>query len=112
MVFIGGEVVWLCREIIAFEDMPSDDTGKELEPFPWLSIKPQDLGINARKGYIDGNIIRLRDGDTEIVRSAAFTEYAKIVEECTYRSIINPRDVLNAHTGLLQILERCFKRPM
>jgi hypothetical protein len=101
-----------CRETVAFEDMTSDESGREPEPFPWLSIKPQHLGINARKGYIDGSIVRGRDGGTEIVRSAAFTEYVKIVEEYTHRKITNPSDILLALDGLLQILERCFKRPM
>jgi hypothetical protein len=112
MIFIGGEMVWRCRETVAFEDMTAADTGKAPESFPWLSIKPQYFGINARRGYIDGSIVRSRDGGTEIVRSATFTEYVKVVEEYTHRQITHQSDILKAVSGLLHILERSFKRPM
>jgi hypothetical protein len=111
MIFIGGEVVWRCRETVAFEDMTAEETGIAPEAFPWLSIKPQYLGINARKGYVDGSIVRSRDGGTEVMRSATFTEYVKVVEEYAHRKITHPSDILKALAGILQILERCFKYP-
>lgn len=112
IIFIGGQMVWRCHEAVAFEDMTAPERGKELEPFPWLSIKPQHLGIKTpRKGYIDGSIEKLRDGRTIIVRSETFKEYVKLIKQYTQRQLTNPSDILRALAGLLNIFERCFKSP-
>lgn len=112
IIFIGGQMVWRCHEAVGFEDMTAAERGEELEPFPWLSIKPQHLGIKTpRKGYIDGSIEKLRDGRTIIVRSETFKEYVKLIEQYTQRQLTNPSDILKALAGLLNIFERCFKRP-
>lgn len=112
IIFIGGQLVWRCHEAVGFEDMTAAERGEKLEPFPWLSIKPQHLGIKTpRKGYIDGSIERLRDGRTIIVRSETFKEYVKLIKQYTQRQLTNPSDILKALAGLLNIFERCFKSP-
>ena len=112
LIFEGGELTWRCRGMTAYEDMPGQELGKEPGSFPWLSIKPQYLGLNARKGYVDGSITKSRDGRTIVVRSGTFTEYVKVIEQYTHRSMTYPEDVLEALAGLLRIFEQCFKYPI
>ncbi len=112
MIFAGGKLTWRCRGMTAHEDMPGSELGREPDPFPWLSIKPQYLGLKARKGYRDGSITRHRDGRTIVVRSGTFTEYVKVVEQYTHRDMRFPRDILRALAGLLRIFEQCFQYPI
>ena len=112
MIFEGGKLTWRCRGMTAHEDLPGVDVGSEPDPFPWLSIKPQYLGLNARKGYVDGSITKSRDGRTIVVRSGTFTEYVKVIEQYTHRDMTYPDDVLGALAGLLRIFERCFGCPV
>lgn len=108
LIFIDGQMMWRCRQAVHFEDVGATDKAGEIEPFDWLSIKPQYVGHNARRGYIDGSISKLRDGRTVLVRSGAFTEYVKIVEHYTHRQITYSADILKALAGILGILEQCF----
>ena len=112
MIFEGGKLTWRCPEMTAHEDLPGVEFRKDSEPFPWLSIKPQYLGVNARKGYVDGSTMKLQDGRTIVVRSGTFAEYVKVIEQYTGRDMKLPGDVLRALTGLLRIFEQCFQRPI
>lgn len=112
MIFEGGELTWRCRGMTAYEDLPGVEVESEPDPFPWLSIKPQYLGLNARKGYVDGSISKSRDVRTIVVRSGTFTEYVKVIEQYTPRDMTYPGDVLGALAGLLRIFERSFRCPV
>ena len=112
MVFEAGKLTWRCPGMTAHEDLPGVELRNNSEPSPWLSIKPQYLGVNAREGYVDGSTMRLRDGRTIVVRSGTFSEYVKVIEQYTRRDMTYPGDVLNALTGLLRIFKQCFKRPI
>ncbi len=109
MIFEGGRLTWRCRGMTAYEHLPSVGLGEDSDSFPWLSIKPQYLGLNARKGYVDGSIRRSRDGRTIVMRSGTFTEYAKVIEQYTHRDMTYPSDVLGALAALLRIFESCFR---
>ena len=109
VIFEGGRLTWRCRGMTAYEHLPRVGLGEDSDSFPWLSIKPQYLGLNARKGYVDGSIRRSRDGRTIVMRSGSFTEYAKVIEQYTHREMTYPSDVLGALAGLLRIFERCFR---
>ena len=64
----------------AYEHLPRVGFRGGPDPFHWLSIKPQYLGLNARKGYVDGSIRRSRDDRIIVMRSGTFTEYVKVIE--------------------------------
>ena len=112
MIFENGKLTWHCPGMTAHEDLPGVELRENSESFPWLAIKPQYLGVNARKGYVDGSTMRLQDGRTIIVRSGTFAEYVKVIELYTCRDMTFPGDVLRALTGLLRIFEQCFQRPI
>ena len=62
LIFVEGQMIWRCRQLVNYEDMPGEEKGLPSEAMNWLTIKPQYLGINARRGYVDGSIIRTSDG--------------------------------------------------
>ena len=105
-------MIWRCRQVVDYEDMPGEEKGLPSETMTWLTIKPQYLGINARRGYVDGSIIRTPDGRTELVRSGTFTDYSKLIREYTHRQMTQASDILRALAGLLHILELSFKSPI
>ena len=109
MIFEGGRLTWRCRGMTAYEHLPRIESVKRLDTFQWLSIKPQYLGLNAPKGYVDGSIEKSRDGRTIVMRSNTFTEYVKVIEQYTHRDMTYPGDVLRALSGLLRIFSICFR---
>lgn len=112
MIFEAGKSTWRCPGMTAHGDLPGVELRKDSDPFPWLSIKPQYLDVNARKAYMDGSTIRIQDGRTIVVRSGTFAEYVKVINKCTRHGMTFPGDVLRALTGLLRIFEQCFQRPI
>ena len=109
LIFIEGQMIWRCRKAVNYEDMPGEEKGLPSEDMTWFTIKPQYLGINVRRGYVDGSLIRTPDGRTEIVRSGTFTEYSQLIREYTHRQMTQPGDILRALAGLLHIFELSFK---
>ena len=112
LLFIGGQVVWQCRELTAFEDMTAGEKGLTARPTPWLSVRSQYVGIVPFGGSAERSIERLPHGDTIMVRSNSFKAYANFLEWYTGRDMRYVSDVLKAPAGLINILEQCFKCPM
>jgi len=111
-IFIGGRLVWRCHKNVAFEDMTAAESGEELEDFPWLSIKPQHLGIKkSSESLLDCSIKKLLNGKShcDIVRSSTFKEYANLVTQYTQRQLQHSSDALRAIAGLSHVLELCFR---
>ena len=109
LIFLGGQVIWRCRDCAAFEDMTAIEKGRKLETFNWLSIQPHHLGFNSQGGRIDGSLELTRDGRTVLVRSDTFKEYADMVRRYTLREMTCSSDALKAFAGLLHVLESNFK---
>ena len=109
MIFLEGQVIWHCRKTVGLEDMVAEEAGRARQDFQWFSIKPQYLGVKARRGYVDGSIVKQRDGRTDIYRSGTFTEYAKLVKQYSTRDLKFASDILKALAGLLNILGACFR---
>lgn len=109
MIFSGGRVVWHCRTTVAHEDMTADDSGQYQEPWMWLSLKPQYFGKNTREGWVDGSTLMTRDGNTHVVRSGTFSQFAGVVEEYTQRQLTYAKDMLLALSGLMHLFDLCFR---
>ena len=112
-IFIGGRLVWRCHKAVAFEDMTAAESGEELERYPWLSIKPQQLGFKKpTESHLSCSVEKLRDGKIQIVRSTTFKEYTKMVTQYSQRQLQHTSDALSAFAGLSHVLELCFRGPM
>jgi hypothetical protein len=109
MIFSGGRVIWHCRTRVAREDMTADDSGHYQEPWMWLSLKPQYFGRGTPEGWVDGSTVMTRDGNTHVVRSATFTQYAGVVQEYTQRQLTYAKDMLLALSGLMHLFDLCFR---
>ena len=109
LVFGAGEATWHCRQMTAREDMLVKDSGYGEPLQGWLSLRPEHLGVNVAEHWKDGSFEMTRHGETHLVRSGAFHEYAKMIEQYTHRSMTYDYDMLNALGGLLQIFEQSFK---
>ncbi|KAL8824269.1 MAG: hypothetical protein Q9191_005170 [Dirinaria sp. TL-2023a] len=109
-IFTNGQLVWRCHRTVAFEDMTAAERAEEAEDFPLLSMVPQMTGIKSPgESYINCSLIKLDSGKTQVVRSAAFKEYASLVTQYTRRRLHYPSDVLDAFAGLSHVMELCFK---
>ena len=112
-IFTQDRLIWRCHRTVAFEDMTAAESGEELEPFSWLSIVPQKLGIkNPAESSMNCSLVKLRNSKTHLVRSATFKEYATLITEYTRRQLHHPSDVLDAFAGLSHVMELCFKCPI
>ena len=110
LVFGNNEAVWHCRAITAREDMLVQDSGYGEPLKGWLSLQRQHLIPGEH--WKDGSLEVDRHSHTRVVRSATFHEYAKLVEQYSYRQMTYDHDVINALTGLLNIFDLCFKSTM
>lgn len=67
----------------------------------WLALRPEHLGVNVAEHWKDGSFEMTSHGETRLVRSGAFHEYAKMLEQYTHRKLTYDYDMLNALGGLL-----------
>lgn len=112
-IFTGGQLVWRCHKAVAFEDMTAAESGEKLEDYPWLSIKPQQFGIKkSSESHLDCSIEKLSNGETYIVRSSTFKEYANLVAQYSQRRLQHSSHILRAIAGLSHVLEFCFRGPI
>lgn len=113
VIFMGGQIIWRCHKAVAFEDMTAAETGEELESYSSLSIKPQHLGQKkTAESYLNCSVEQLRSGQTHLVRTTTFSNYASLVHEYSQRRMQFPTDVLHAFAGLSHVFELCFKGPI
>lgn len=111
--FFGGQMIWRCQKSVAFEDMTAAESGEELEPYPWLSIKPQHLLVKKpTESHLECSVEKLRNGKTQIVRTSTFKEYASLVAQYSQRRLHDLSDALRAFAGLSHVFEFCFRGPM
>ena len=113
VIFIEGRMIWRCQRFVAFEDMTAAESGGDLEKFPLLSIRPQQLGIKKpTESHLDCSVEKLRDGRTQIRRTFTFKEYSSLVAKYSQKRLHHSSDALRAFAGLSHVLELCFKGPM
>ncbi|KAK3671313.1 hypothetical protein LTR78_008773 [Recurvomyces mirabilis] len=111
LFFSDNEMTWHCRGMIAKEDMLAQDCGYETPELDWLALKPQHLGVGVDTHWKDGSFEITRHGRTHLVRSATFSEYARVVAQYTQRSMSYESDAVNALAGLLRIFSKAFESP-
>ena len=111
--FAEDQIYWRCHKCAASEDMTAAEASPILTSYPWLNIKPQQLGVKTPKdGYADSSLHMLHDGTTHVMRSGAFKEYAQLVQQYSRRQLSHDAEILDAIAGLLHVFELCFKGPL
>jgi Heterokaryon incompatibility protein (HET) len=108
IIFSGNEITWYCRKMVCREDMPVVGSGYDPPHFDWLELKPQFFATNTDGHPRDGYIETTRYGTTNLVRSATFAEYCKLIEQYTCRKFTYDSDILRAFSGLSNIFRACF----
>ena len=96
LVFGQNYVSFHCRHGILREDMPAAHAGNGPPKIPHLSVSRDRAEDRARMNW---------DGTAALLRSPYFNEYAKILEQYTWRKRTESGDVLDAILGLLNVLE-------
>lgn len=100
LIFNKGYVSFHCRHGILREDMPAGHSGNGPAEIPWLSLSDSNKTSLIKRAW---------DGTPALLRSAFFSEYAKLLNQYTSRDMTDSNDALNAVLGLLKVLERMTK---
>lgn len=101
LVFDRNYVSFHCRDSVLREDMSATHAGNGPPAMPYLSIF-EDRAENRAERKCNGSYV--------LLRSPYFDEYAKILEQYTWRERTESSDVISAMLGLLNVLED-MKRP-
>lgn len=113
VIFTQDQIYWRCHKCAASEDMTATEASPILTSYPWLNIKPQQLGVKMPKdAYSDCSLRKLHDGTTHVMRSGAFKEYAQLVQQYSRRQLSHDAEILCAIAGLLHVFKLCFKGPI
>lgn len=96
LVFGQNYASYHCRHSVLREDMPAAHAGNGPPAMPHLSIQ-EDRPERRAKNRCDGGYV--------LLRSPYFDEYAKILEQYTWRKMTETTDAISAMRGLLDVLE-------